>query len=570
MTLIVTYLLAAFLGGLGARLLRLPPLLGFLVAGFALAAFGVENHAMIDTMAQLGVALLLFGIGLHLDIRQLARREVWATAVLHTSGMVLIGAGLLAALGALGLGLLAGMSLTTLALIAFALSFSSTVFVIKILEERGATRSRYGMIAIGILVVQDLFAVGFVAASSGHLPSPWALTLLLLFPGRRLIIAIWDRLGHGEILVVFAVFLALLPGYFLFEAVGLEGDLGAIAIGMLLASHPRSDELSKSIFSVKELMLVAFFLSIGLQGLPSLSQIGLGLLLLLLLSVQSLGYFVVISWFGMRRRTAILAALVLANNSEFALIVDAVAIKAGLLDEQWLTIMSVAVAVSFVIGTVLNLKADAIADAVEARWPDTDPERLDPGERPVPLDDIDVLVLGMGRVGRACYLRLVDAGRKVLGIEHDEERVAVLRADGIEVLHGDATDAELWRRLTAVTTLRKVILAMPFHHANLDALRVVRSKGFTGMVAAIAQWADDRAELIAEGADEVLHLYTGAGAALADAALGDTSILRSIRQGAGQLGPDPSCGPENSEAVEAAGPQDGEGDRPDEAPATSP
>lgn len=529
MTLIVTYLLAAFLGGLGARLLRLPPLLGFLVAGFALAAFGVENHAMIDTMAQLGVALLLFGIGLHLDIRQLARREVWATAVLHTSGMVLIGAGLLAALGALGLGLLAGMSLTTLALIAFALSFSSTVFVIKILEERGATRSRYGMIAIGILVVQDLFAVGFVAASSGHLPSPWALTLLLLFPGRRLIIAIWDRLGHGEILVVFAVFLALLPGYFLFEAVGLEGDLGAIAIGMLLASHPRSDELSKSIFSVKELMLVAFFLSIGLQGLPSLSQIGLGLLLLLLLSVQSLGYFVVISWFGMRRRTAILAALVLANNSEFALIVATTAIGAGLLAPEWLTTVSVAVAASFLVGTALNVRADPIADWVEARWPDPHPDRLHPGERPVPLDDVDALVLGMGRVGRACYLRLVESNRTVLGIEHDEDRVDRLKQQGINVMWGDAVDADLWRRLTAVPTLRKVVLAMPFHHANLDALRVVRAKGFTGRVAAVAQWAEDRDELIAEGADEVLHLYTGAGAALADAVMGESSILRSIQ-----------------------------------------
>lgn len=525
-----TYLIAAFLGGLLARLLRLPPLLGFLLAGFALTALGVPNHPLVETLANLGVTLMLFAIGLELDVRQLLRREVWLTTLVETAAMVALGVALLSGLALLGLGLLAGTGLKSWIPIALALSFSSTVFVIKVLDERGEVRSRYGQIAVGVLVMQDLIAVVFVAVSSGKLPSLWSLALFLLVPARRLIVKIWERLGHGEMLVLLTVVLALEPGYILFESVGLKGDLGAVAMGMLLASHPRAHELARAIFSVKELLLVAFFLSIGLNGLPSWPQVGLGLLLLTLLPLQGLGYFLLVSWARMRRRTAVLTALVMTNNSEFALILAATGIGAGLLAPEWLTTVSVAVAASFVVGTVVNLKAEAIADAVEARWPDADPQRLDASERPVPLHAIDALVLGMGRVGHACYQRLDESNRSVLGIEHNAERVAHLQHEGFNVLQGDATDGDLWRRLQAVPTLRKVVLAMPLHHANLDALRVLRARGFAGRVAAICQWPEEIEPLRAAGADEVLYLYTGAGAALADAAMGEGAILRAIQR----------------------------------------
>lgn len=524
------YLTAAFLGGLLARALRLPPLLGFLVAGFVLSAMGVPEHPLVDAFANLGVTLMLFAIGLELDARQLVRREVWLTAVTHTAGMVAIGVALLSLLATLGLGLLAGTGLKAWASIALALSFSSTVFVVKALEERSETRSRYGQIAIGILVMQDLMAVVFLVAATGSLPSLWSLALFLLLPARRLIVSVWERIGHGEMLVLLTVFLALDPGYLLFESVGLKGDLGAVAMGMLLASHPRAHELSKSIFSLKELLLVAFFLSIGLNGLPSWPQVWLGLALLLLLPIQTFGYFLLITASRMRRRTAVLTALVMTNNSEFALIVASTAIGAGLLSPDWLITLSVAVAASFVVGALANLHAAEIADAIEARWPDPNPYGLAPEERPVPLNDLDALVLGMGRIGRACYQRLCESNRRVLGIEHDLDRVEELRQAGLNVLHGDATDPDLWRRLQAVPSLGKVVLAMPFHQSNLGALQVVRAAGFPGRVAAICQWMDQIDELRALGADEVLYLYTGAGAALADIAMGEDSMLRASRQ----------------------------------------
>ncbi|GAA4403829.1 cation:proton antiporter [Fodinibacter luteus] len=530
MTLAATYLVAALAGGSLARWLRLPPLVGFLSAGFALAALGVEKHPVVDTLGELGVTLLLFAVGLSLDVRLLLRREVWLTATAHLVLMVGAGFVVLAGLAAVGVGGLTGLPASTLTLLAFALAFSSTVLVVKVLEERSESRSRYGRIAIGILVVQDLAVVAFIAVSGTSRPSPWALALVLLWPARRLLAAVWERLGHGELQVLFGVVVALVPGYLLFEAVGLEGQLGAVVMGLLLAPHPRSGDLVKSLFSVKELLLVAFFLSIGLNGVPTPGQVATGLLLLLLLPAQTALYLVLLSALGVRRRTSALTAAALANDSEFALVVAATAASAGLLEPGWVTTMSVAVAASFLVSTAVNLRAERWADAVERRWPDRDPARLDPAERPIPLHDVDALVLGLGRVGTAAYTRLAEEGLRVLGIEHDEQRVAQLSAQGVEAVAADATDSALWRRLVAVRSLHTVVLAMPFHHANLGALAVVRARHFTGTVAAVARYDDEVTDLLAHGADTVLHIYSGSGLALAEAALGDPATLRALEE----------------------------------------
>jgi glutathione-regulated potassium-efflux system ancillary protein KefC len=292
-------------------------------------------------------------------------------------------------------------------------------------------------------------------------------------------------------------------------------------MGMLLAGAARSDDLAKSIFGVKELLLVAFFLSIGLTGVPDVRQVAVASVLLLLIPVQTLAYVVILSALRMRRRTAVLTALVLANSSEFALVVVAAAHESAFVSERWVTTTAVTVALSFVLASAVNARAEQIADAVEQRWPDPDPESLDEAERPIPLHDVDALVLGMGRVGSAAHRRLTERGLRVLGIEHDEDRVARLQSQGVNVVLADATDNNLWRRLVAVSSLRTVVLAMPFHDANLAAISVVRARRFTGTVAAVARYDDEVTELLAHGADTVLHVYSGSGLALADAALDD-------------------------------------------------
>jgi predicted Kef-type K+ transport protein len=153
------------------------------------------------------------------------------------------------------------MDWTGFVLIGFALSFSSTVFVVKMLEERSESQSIYGRIAIGVLVMQDIFAVIFLTASTGALPSPWAILLLGLIPLVPILRRLLDRLGHGEMQVLFGFLLALVVGYALFKSLGIKGDLGALVVGMLLSTHRSAPGLAKSLFNIKELFLVAFFLS---------------------------------------------------------------------------------------------------------------------------------------------------------------------------------------------------------------------------------------------------------------------------------------------------------------------
>ena len=157
------------------------------------------------------------------------------------------------------------MSPEQLLLLSFALSFSSTVFAVKTLQEKGEMNATYGTIAIGILVMQDIFAVIFLTASTGKIPHWYAIILFALPLLRPLFYKVLDWVGHGEMLVLFGIFFALVVGAGLFKFVGMKPDLGALILGMLLAGHSKASELSKALFNLKELLLVCFFLNIGLS-----------------------------------------------------------------------------------------------------------------------------------------------------------------------------------------------------------------------------------------------------------------------------------------------------------------
>lgn len=521
MTVVAIYLVITFgLGGL-ALAVRLPPLVGFLAAGFVINALDVEEVPQLEVMADLGVTLLLFAIGLKLDARILLRREVWLTTSVHMVISVVLGGIVLWSVAVAGVAMLAGQSMQTIALLAFALSFSSTVFAVKVLEERGESHALYGRVAIGILVTQDIVAVIFLTATSGHLPSPWALTLVGLWPLTRVLRKIWSRLGHGEMQSLFGIVMALVPGYALFSALGLKGDLGALIIGALLASHPASSELARSLFHIKELLLVGFFVSIGLTGLPDLPTIGIALLMVLLLPFKAAWYVLLLSRLKLRYRTALLTGLSLMNYSEFGLIVVSVGVSVGMLAEAWLVEMSIAVAISFVVSALVNGRGHLMVEKIAARLPAQDELSLHPEERPGDAGDAEVVVIGMGRVGFAAYQRLTDHYRlRVVGVDYDGPRIERLAAEGLRVIEGDATDLYFWNQLRRSGSVRIAVLAMPRHGANVTALECLRESGFSGKVAAVARYDDEVQWARDHGVGIAFNVYAGAGLELADQVAG--------------------------------------------------
>src|SRR5690606_36868623 len=167
MDIAAIYLVAALAAGGLALVVKLPPLVGFLVAGFGLNAAGVEQMPGLQTLADLGVTLLLFGIGLKLDLRSLVKARVWATAVAHMGFSVLVALAMLVAIAPLGFAVVSGADVGELAVVALALSFSSTVFVVKVLDERRDNQTLYGRIAVGVLIMQDIVAVVVLTVSKG-------------------------------------------------------------------------------------------------------------------------------------------------------------------------------------------------------------------------------------------------------------------------------------------------------------------------------------------------------------------------------------------------------------------
>lgn len=514
-----TYLLVTFACALVAMVLRLPPLVGFLAAGFVLAGMDAPELPGLDTAASLGVTLLLFTIGLKLDVRVLLRREVWFTATAHMLIFTVVGAGLLKLFMLLGLPFLDGLPWPALLIIGFAFSYSSTVLVVKILEERGESQAFYGRIAIGVLVLQDVAAVAFIVASSADLPSPWVPALLLVWPISRVLRRVWASIGHGEMQVLFGVVVAFVPGYAFFDAVGLKGDLGALIMGLLLAGHPAATELTRHLSPVKNLLLVAFFIDIGMTGVPQPEHVLDAVLLLVLVPLQGLGYSLLLRMSQISRHTTSRAGLALANFSEFGLIVLAVAVSVEWVTEDWLTIGALAVALSFVLSAAAN-RSDRLADTYAKILPsDPPPDRLHEECRQVDFGDARALVLGMGRVGKSAARQLVkEHGVSVLGLEQDKERISALAAKGWRVLEADASDLRLWESLRG-SRVEMIVVALPSHETSLDVLRVLRGTGFTGTVAAMARYPDHVRQLTDAGADVVLQVYEGAGAQLADEAV---------------------------------------------------
>lgn len=518
-SLYLTALLFAIIGGFVAAMLRLPPLIGFLGAGFAISAIGLDSIPFVDNMAELGVTTLLFTIGLKLNPRDIAGPRVVGSATGHAVANTAIFAVIFGLASFLPLKELAGLSFSSLIYIGIATSFSSTVFVMSQLEEQSRSGSAVGRIAIGVLVLQDIIAVGVLVVSSGKRPEMWALVLPLLLLVRLLVTRLPDRMFRTELLVLTGIGIAV-GAYSLFALAGLSGSLGSLVAGILLSGHPVSDRLSDALLSVRELLLVGFFLQIGLGGLPNAGGFLIAGILILALFAKALIFIAIIHRVGMSARTSALSGLTLANYSEFGLIVTAVAVDKGVLGPSWTAIMAIAVAGSFIVGSVASAQEEKLLPWILRGIKELPVERLAPDERPVVVHDCDALVLGMGRVGLGVYHRLHDEyGLRVYGIDFDEERIERLRATGHNIIAGDATDHELWRRIELTRQPKLIVLAVPAHFDAVQILESIRRHNKDVVVASTTQVRKHCQELLDGGANVAVYLYDGAGEELADQAM---------------------------------------------------
>lgn len=508
----VVPLLVAFVLGLIARVAGLPPLIGFLAAGFVLGALGMQNTLLLQEIADLGVTLLLFTIGLKLHLKDLTAPVVWLTASVHMLLISLVVTLLVLLLGLLGLGLFSYITPGTALLIGFALSFSSTVFAVKIFEAHGEMEAIHGRTAIGVLIVQDIFAVVFIAASDGKIPSLWALLLIGLIPLRPLMFKILEKVGHGELLILMGWILPL-AGAALFESVGIKADLGALALGILLAGHAKTKELAKALLGFKDLFLIGFFLTIGMSGNLSWAALGTALLLVaLVIPVKTGLYFLLMTRQRMRSRSATLASLSLTNYSEFGLIVGAIGVSHAWLDYEWLSVLALSLAISFLLAAPLNEMSKQLYRHWRHPLHRFETRKRLPGDDMIRSGKAQVVVFGMGRVGTGAYDCLRSQwGDVVLGIDVNEDYVKRHRAAGRNVTQGDATDADFWARAERSGHVRLALLAFNAHESNIAVARLLREQEFDFDLASIARYPDHEEALRELGVQLVFNFYANAG-----------------------------------------------------------
>ena len=505
-------IIAAFILGFLVRQIGLPPLLGFLAAGFVLNGVGVEGGATLQGVADTGIMLLLFSIGLKVRIKNLLAPEIWAVATLHMLATIALLGAFVTVLSFTAITAFTDVGWPTALLIAFALSFSSTVFTVKALEDKGEMKAKHGQIAIGILILQDFFAVLFITLSSGKLPSPWSLSLLLLLLLRKPLLSLMRRSGHGELQILLG-FLIPFATAALFEFFGLKPDLGALLIGMLLAGDAKADEMAKTIMGFKDVLLVGFFLSIGLSGMPSLSNLGTALLLTALIPVKGVLFYFLFTRFRLRARTALFTSLNLATFSEFGLIVGALAYRNKWISSEWLVIFALSISTSFICASSLNSSAYFLYQKFHHLLRRFETKERLPDDRVVSVKEVDAAVFGMGRVGSAAYGFLRErCGKNVVGIDYNHEQVCFHREQGREVYQGDATDYDFWERFEMEeSSIKVLLLAMASYSANLSAVKLIRKKYPTVTVASVVAFDDQIDELKQAGADMVYNIGSEAG-----------------------------------------------------------
>ena len=471
-------ILLAFFAGLAFKSLGYPAMPGYLVAGFMAHWLGLGEASLISAIADLGLLLLLFTIGLKLNLKDILMPQVWAVAglqmliVVPLTCFVIVSAGIL-------FPVLAMQNTVSAWTLAFALSFSSTVFAVKVFEDRGETTALHAQMAIGVLVFQDILAVAYLVLASGKQPSLLVLLLPLLFFLRPLLLWLIERSRHGELVVLLGFGLALSAAQ-TFEWLGLKGGLGALLIGVLLSNSAGSKEIYRHMIGLKDLFLTGFFLV-----------------------------------FKLRARTALLAGAGLFTYSEFGLVVAAYAVSEGVLSPEWLTTIALAVTLSFFLATPCNTRVHQIYSSFGDRLRRFERRRLIDAEVPADLGKAEIVILGMGRIGRGVcdHLRTSGPHRHIVGVDESVDQVHINQERGYTCVRGDASDYDFWRH-SGLLDARLVLVSLTNHAENLRAVELARQAGFRGELAVVARYPDEQVELEALGCVS-FNLYADAGQAFA-------------------------------------------------------
>lgn len=518
---IVGGLVLAFIFGAIAHRLRLPVLAGYLLAGVVAGPFTpgyVADAHIAQELADLGVILLMFGVGLHFSLKDLL--AVKSISIPGAAGQMGVATGMGMLLGwALGWPLAQGF------VFGLALSVASTVVLLRAMEERRLLDSDRGRIAVGWLIVEDLAMVlalvllpaigGFLGAgqdtatpSVGELLGTVAWTIgkvvsfvaVMLVVGKRVIpwtLQTVSASGSRELFRLAVLAIALGVAFGAAHLFDVSFELGAFFAGMMMGESKLSQQAAEETLPLRDAFAVLFFVSIGMLFNPGVivqhPWIVLAACLIIIVGKSAAAYAIVRA-FGRPPKTALTIATSLAQIGEFSFILAGLGVSLGLLSAQARDVLLAAAIVSILVNPLLFVALDRWVAKHDADVPDEHPE----------VRGHTVLV-GFGRVGRRVFAELSAAGSPILVIETDEDAVRELRDGGkAEVVIGNAAAAPVLAEAN-LASARALIVAVPDPFEGGQVVRAARALRADLPIVARAHSAECMGHLSGLGASEVVY-----------------------------------------------------------------
>ncbi|WP_338561734.1 YbaL family putative K(+) efflux transporter [Erwinia sp. E_sp_B01_3] len=525
-TTIVGGLVLAFLFGMLANRLRISPLVGYLLAGVLAGPFTpgfVADTNLAPELAELGVILLMFGVGLHFSLKDLMAVKAIAIpgAIAQIAVATLLGMALSWAMGWPWLtGLVFGLCLST----------ASTVVLLRALEERQLIDSQRGQIAIGWLIVEDLvmvLALVLLPAIAGMfeegnasismvlldllitIGKVVAFMVLMMVVGRRAVPWILARsaaTGSRELFTLSVLALALGIAFGAVEFFDVSFALGAFFAGMVLNESELSHRAAHDTLPLRDAFAVLFFVSVGMLFDPMIliSQplAVLGVLAIIVLG-KSLAALLLVRLFGHSLRTALTISVSLAQIGEFAFILAGLGISLNLLSGEGRNLVLAGAILSIMLNPILFALLQGYLDKSEP----LDNQILEEAteeETQIPVDLCNhAIVVGFGRVGSLLGRKLIEEGIPIVVVENSRPRVEALREQGISAVLGNAARADTMD-LARLDCARWLLLTIPNGYEAGEIVTAARIKRPNIEIIARAHYDDEVDYITERGADQVV------------------------------------------------------------------
>ncbi|HHL2562110.1 TPA: YbaL family putative K(+) efflux transporter [Yersinia enterocolitica] len=525
-TTIVGGLVLAFLLGTLAHRLRISPLVGYLAAGVLAGPFTpgfVADTSLAPELAEIGVILLMFGVGLHFSLKDLL--AVKAIAIPGAVAQIAV-----ATLLGMGLSHLLGWDWMTGFVFGLCLSTASTVVLLRALEERQLIDSQRGQIAIGWLIVEDLAMVltlvllpafagvmGNETTSLSQLFTELAITIgkviafitLMIVVGRRLvpwILAKTASTGSRELFTLAVLVLALGIAY---GAVGLfdvSFALGAFFAGMVLNESELSHRAAQDTLPLRDAFAVLFFVSVGMLFDPMIllrEPLAVLASLAIIIFGKSAAAFILVRMFGHSKRTALTISVSLAQIGEFAFILAGLGISLGLMSEHGRNLVLAGAILSIMLNPLLFTLLDRYL-AKNETMEDLILEEAVEEEKQIPVDLCNhALLVGYGRVGSLLGAKLHAEGIPLVVIENSRPRVEALREQGINAVLGNAASADIMS-LARLDCARWLLLTIPNGYEAGEIVASARIKRPDLEIIARAHYDDEVVYISDRGANQVV------------------------------------------------------------------